>query len=152
LFVLTSKLSQISAAALLCLTSATVSADETQRLSVELTEDGAVLRAVSHADYWLVEATLDALQESGKQDFTLRVMKTSETIGFKKPNYSTAFFDGTAKLQASPDVPNMYLLATIGRLVDLGIPVKLVNAPERLTRELETAIERAARLESPSRE
>lgn len=143
---LMSKLSQISAAALLCLTSATVSADERQRLSVELTDDGAIVQAVSHADYWLVKATLDALQESGKQDFTLRVMKTSETTDPRNPNYLITFFDGTVKLHASPDVPKRYLLATIGHLVGAGFPVKLANPPKRLTRELEAASEREARL------
>lgn len=104
-----------------CLNSAIGHAADDQRWSVQIIDDTAVLRASETTEFRFVQATVTALQESGAEKFTLRVLKPTDKIEDAKLTISIQVTDGNAEITASKDLPYKYVQATIKSLGDAGV-------------------------------
>ena len=106
----------------------TATGAETQRWSVEFTDDVAVMRVSNNTEYKLVTATIASLQNSGTEKISLRVLEPNAEMDITKLAYTIQMDEGVAEIKATGDLPYKVLVSLISQLKDAGVTKMMFTA------------------------
>jgi len=109
---------------------ATATAAETQRWSVQFTDDVAVLRVSKNTEHKFVTATITSLQNAGTEKFTLGLLEPNADLGISKTGFSIHINEGVAEINATAELPHKILVSLISQLKDVGITKMKFAAPK----------------------
>jgi biopolymer transport protein ExbD len=129
---LASKPNLLTFAVIAVLTCNAASAAETQRWSVHIVDDTAVLRVDPNTEARFVQSAISGLQHSGIENFSLRAANPETTNDATQLSYSIVIVERTAEIDATHDLPYKYLIAAIDKLKDQGI-TRMKFVPSKTT-------------------
>jgi biopolymer transport protein ExbD len=113
-----------------CITlAATATAAEAQRWSVLLNDDAVEVRASKNTPFRFVRATIDSLQEMGRDNVTVQVLdpndeamdEAMDEADVGKMAYSIELTDGVAQVSARSDLPYGVIASLINQLKGVGV-------------------------------
>jgi biopolymer transport protein ExbD len=107
---------------------ATAAAAETQRWSVQFSDDVTVMQVSKDTEHKFVTATIASLQNAGTEQFTLSVLEPKAAMDITKTAFSIQINEGVAEINATADLPHKVLVSLISKLKDAGITKMKVAA------------------------
>ena len=118
---LNSKANWIVVATFALINCGAAAASETQRWSVQIVDDTAVMRIDRDTDAEFVQSAISGLQQTGIEKFSLHTPNPENAQVAKRLSYSIKIVDGTAEIDPTFDLSYKYIKVAIDKLKAHGI-------------------------------